>query len=283
MTGYKKLLAANTSGYGGYDLRTALEHIAALGYPCVEIAAMAGLVEHVRQVQMTSREVRNVRSLLDDFGLHTNAFSAHLFLNRPGAAEMFLPRMDFAREIGASIINTKAGKADGLDTFLKNMGRLIRHAEEIGIVIGLETHGDIVDHGADAVEAIRGFDSKHVVLNYDFGNVYQNSIQSVDPADDFETAFPVVGHLHLKDLVLDGETWRMCPIGAGSIDYDRIFSFLGTLSGAIPLTVDLPLNLIISTNYPVRVMHRPLEIEEIDRVLRESLNFISEKLLSRDE
>lgn len=43
---------------------------------------------------------------------------------------------------------------------------LVRRAEEIDIVIGLETHGDIVSHGAAALEAVGRFGPR-VILNYD--------------------------------------------------------------------------------------------------------------------
>lgn len=278
MDRYLELLAANTSAYGGYDLNVALEHIASLGYKRVEIAAIYGLTEHITQNQLTSQEALKVKTIMNQNGLKSTAFSAHLFLNRPDAVELFLPRMDFAKEIGASIINTKAGAPSGLDQFLRNMEQLIRHAEKIGIIIGLETHGDIVDHGNSAVEAVQRFRTDRVILNYDFGNVLINSRGKIDPAADFNLIMDQVGHLHLKDAVKENAIWRWTSIGQGTIDYPSIFTGIKKLSNPLPLTVDLPLSLVQNDGAPAKPIEHYLSLAEIDTVMKDSLQLTTSYL-----
>ena len=239
MSDRRRFPAANTSAYAGYDLAVALERIAAQGYRRVEIAAMVGIAEHLTQEQLTMREAVRVRGLLRQNGLENVAFSAHLHLHRADAVKLFLPRLDFAGEIGASIVNTKAGPPSDADAFRRNMEALVRHAEKIGITIGLETHGDIVTHGRAAVEAVRSLASPHVILNYDFGNVFVNSSAGVDPAADYELIRDEVGHLHLKDVVERDGLWQMCAVGAGSIDYVRVLEIVRRMPCPPPMTVEI--------------------------------------------
>jgi len=278
MDRYAELLAANTSAYGGYALSTALEHIAALGYRRVEIAAMYGLVEHITQEQLTTKHAAEVKSMMKQNGLKSTAFSAHLYLNRSDAVDLFLPRMDFAKVIGASIINTKAGAPSGLDQFLHNMEKLIRHAEDIDLRIGLETHGDIVDYGSAAVEAVRRFPTDLVLLNYDFGNVLINSRGTVDPAADFNKIQEAVGHLHLKDAAKVDGMWQWTAIGQGSIDYSPVWAGIKQLSAPLPLTVDLPLSLAQKDGAPAQPRTDLLHLAEIDRIMGDSRHFIMKGL-----
>ncbi len=278
MDRYLELLAANTSAYGGYDLNVALEHIASLGYHRVEIAAMYGLTEHISQNQLTPKEALKVKTIMKQNGLKNTAFSAHLFLNRPDAVELFLPRMDFAKEIGASIINTKAGAPSGLEQFLRNMEQLIRHAEKIDIIIGLETHGDIVNHGKLAAEAVQRFQSNQVILNYDFGNVLINSRGETDPAADFELITDQVGHLHLKDAVKGNTLWRWTSIGQGAIDYQKILTGIKQLPHPLPLTVDLPLSIVLDDNAEAKPLQHFLSLAEIDCIMKDSFQFITSHL-----
>lgn len=278
MNRYLELLAANTSAYGGYDLNVALEHIASVGYKRVEIAAIYGLTEHISQDQLTSKEALKVKRIMNQNGLKNTAFSAHLFLNRPDAVELFLPRMDFAKEIGALIINTKAGAPSGLDQFFRNMEQLIRHAEKIDIIIGLETHGDIVDYGKSAVEAVQRFQTDRVILNYDFGNVLINSRGKIDPAADFNLIMDQVGHLHLKDAVKENAFWRWTSIGQGTIDYQGIFAGIKSLPNPLPLTVDLPLGIVLNENAEAKPLAHFLNLAEIDAIMKDSFQYISRYL-----
>ncbi|MGQ9779773.1 MAG: sugar phosphate isomerase/epimerase family protein [Bacillota bacterium] len=268
-------LAANTSAYAGYDLEVALAHIAAIGYRRVEIAAMVGIVEHVTQDRLTAAEARRIRGLLRAHGLETVAFSAHLFLAREGAAEAFLPRLEFAKELGAEIVNTKAGDPAFMATFLRNMEILLKHAERLGLKIGLETHGDIVTHGRAAVEAVARFATPSLILNYDFGNVLVNSRGTVDPAADFAAIATEVGHLHFKDVLPVGDSWQMVAVGSGVIDFEKVFATLARLPRTIPATVDLPLGLVLTKDAQVRLLETPRSLAEIDEILCASLEFIA--------
>ena len=64
-------LGMNTVLFGGSDLRTALQHVAWAGYRHVELAAIAGMCEHVklgRRYRPGEGAARGVRAAADGDG-----------------------------------------------------------------------------------------------------------------------------------------------------------------------------------------------------------------------
>ncbi len=278
MDQYSNLIAASTSSYASYSLPVALEHIAKIGYNQVEIAAIVNLIEHIKQENLTEKKVNRVYYLLKRNGLKTIAFSAHLSLSQKDAVSKFKPRMDFAKAIGASIINTNAGPVSQLTSFLQNMEELVKYAEEIDISIGLETHGDIINYGMSAVQTVKQFGSKRVILNYDFGNVFTSSVAKIDPANDFNNIANLVGHIHLKDIIKRNNFWYMCTIGDGLINYSKILNRIKKLPKPIPVTIEIPLCLKLNKNAEPIVIDKIIKLDLIDKVLRNSLSYVRKKL-----
>lgn len=66
--------------------------------------------------------------------------------------------------------NTNSGPIERLDVFHKNMSRLIEVAEKWNVIIGLESHGDIVNTAKDSIHIFKRYDHPLVRLNYDTGN-----------------------------------------------------------------------------------------------------------------
>jgi len=278
MNQYNELIAASTSSYANYSLPVALEHIAKIGYKQVEIAAIVNLVEHIKQEDLTEKQANRVRNLLNQNGLKTTALSAHLPLSQKDAVTKFKLRMDFAKSIGASIANTNAGPVSQIASFLKNMEELVSYAEEIKIMIGLETHGDIINHGKSAVQAIKQFASKQIILNYDFANVFTNSFGKVDPADDFNNIADLVGHMHIKDIIKRNNFYYMCTIGEGLINYNKILNIVRQLHKPIHITIEIPLCLELNKDAKAKVMDKIIKLDLVDEVLGNSLKYVRKNL-----
>jgi hypothetical protein len=59
-------------------------------------------------------------------------------LGLPESDTVFARRMDFARALGAKIINTNAANRRNADGFSHNIQILAAHAERLDMIIGLE-------------------------------------------------------------------------------------------------------------------------------------------------
>lgn len=117
------------------------------------------------------------------------------------------------------------------------------------------------------MEAVRRFRSERVLLNYDFGNVLINSRGAVDPADDFSEIKDGIGHLHLKDVLRIDGMWQWTAIGEGTINYAAIWARLKELPTPLPMTVDLPLNLVQRDGAPAEPRADLLSLSEIDSIM----------------
>lgn len=69
---------------------------------------------------LTKRELYRINQLLEQNGLSNTAFSGHIFISNKNTVDIFKPRMEFAKAIGAKIINTKAGPISEIKSIYEN-------------------------------------------------------------------------------------------------------------------------------------------------------------------
>src|SRR4029077_3213868 len=94
----------NTVLFGSADLRTALQHVAWAGYRNVELAAIAGMCEHVR----IGEDVGAAKALLAECGLEPTAMEA-----ATNDRERLRGLFALARELGIGIVNIGSGGKTG--------------------------------------------------------------------------------------------------------------------------------------------------------------------------
>src|SRR5204862_7422248 len=94
----------NTVLFGGSDLRTALQHVAWAGYRYVELAAIAGMCEHVK----LGEDLGAVKAMLAEFELQPTAMEA-----ATNDRERLRGLFALARELGIGIVNIGSGGKTG--------------------------------------------------------------------------------------------------------------------------------------------------------------------------
>ena len=143
-------LGCNTILFGRADLPTALQHIAWAGYSFVELAAVAGMCEHIR-IDMTPDERATVRRLLADHELTATAIEAAT-TDRGRLEAVFA----LAADLGVPIVNIGSGGKTGDEqstiAAIDNIGVLARLAGENGIKLAVKPHvGQAIYNGATAL------------------------------------------------------------------------------------------------------------------------------------
>lgn len=152
----------------------------------------------------------------DPFRAVTAGFEEHLEL---------IPRAaDAARLFGAPMLRCFAflGRGDYRDVRapilarLRSAGeRLARHAP--GLRFGLENeHTTYVRTAEEVADAVRALGDPFDVL-WDPGNAFVAGERR--PTLGFEAVAGLVGHIHVKDPLPDGDGLRFVPLGQGAIDY----------------------------------------------------------------
>lgn len=276
----EKIISVGTLVYDGYDLKTALENLSQLGIRYVELDSIKGLFEHIRPKDFKDEKVRDkIKGLLQEFHLSCVSFSAHMDLTTAGAISEFERRMLFARELGVKIINTIAGPSEKLNIFYKNISSIDKMAKSLGLIIALETHGDIISH-SESKKVLEKIASSNIKINYDFVNVAQLTKKRINLREDFASILNWVAHLHLKDIVLKEDIWDFTEIGKGEINYPEIFQLLGDCQRNIPVSIELPLRLRVSTKgCPWKTESIP-KIEIINYIVKRSFQYVK-KLLEK--
>jgi L-ribulose-5-phosphate 3-epimerase len=216
-------LAGHTNTYHTYGLEEALEGIAGAGYRHVELTAVPGWTEHVR---LNGSD--ELRRQLDAHGLTPVSISAHSDLTTREGLEHGVKAVRWAADYGIPIVNTAIGGHASQDederAFLQNIGELADVAEQAGVVVALEIHGDIMASGAKTLPLLERIGRDSIKVNYDTANV---EFYSGDLAvDDLGQVAPHLAHVHLKDTTGGKGNWNFPALGTGTVDFARVLEIL---------------------------------------------------------
>lgn len=275
----ERIVSISAAPYDGYEFPRVLESLASIGATHVEPAFIVGYTEPFDESAFTPDKARQYAAWLREHGLRCHAFSSHIDLGRPDALKVFLSRMDFARAIGARVINTNAAHRSHEKRFFENIEPLARHAEAIGLNIGLENPGDgsdnLLNTASDGPALLAGIGHPRVGLNYDAGNTISHR-PGIVPADDALAAMPLCLHTHIKAVRTDANGYFFTPLGQGSIDCARILRAVAQTD--LNLSIEIPMRLHrLPDAQPSRAPYR-VPLADIEAVLRPALAFVHEHL-----
>ena len=230
-------LAGHTNSYHTYGFDEALGGIAEAGYKHVELSAVPGWTEHVS----LDDDPAAVRRKLDGYGLTAVSLSAHSDLTTPEGLEHGLKGVRWAADYGLPIVNTAVGGHQSADeneaAFLGNIGRLADAAEDAGVVVALEIHGDIMASSTETLPLLDKIGRDSVKVNYDTANVEYYSGDTA--VEDLPKIAPHLAHVHLKDTTGGKGNWNFPAIGEGSVDFARVLEILRNAGYTGPYSVEI--------------------------------------------
>jgi sugar phosphate isomerase/epimerase len=277
-----RIISISAAPYDGYEFPAMLDSIASCGAQYVEPAFIVGYTKPFDESSFNLSKVPQYATWLKQSGLQCSAFSAHIDLGQPGSDEIFARRMDFARALGARIINTNAAKRTNAEGFFRHLQILAAHAERLELMIGLENPGNGEDNlfnlAGDGLGLLERIGSPYVRLNYDAGNTASHRPGQVDPAEDALVAMPGCGHIHLKDVQARSDGYYFVPIGEGDIDCARILQALKSRPD-LNLAIEIPLRFHRNLAAQPCRNESTVNISEIESALRKSLDFVHRKLV----
>ena len=276
----ERIVSISGAPYDGHPVPAMLASMAACGATHVEPAFIVGYTEAFDESSFTPAQAQQWQRWLADSGMACHAFSSHIDLGRDDAVEVFRGRMDFARALGAEVINTNAAARKLKKRFFANIEILARHAEAIGLKIGLENPGDgsdnLLNTASDGAGLLADIGSPMVGLNYDAGNTISHRPDGVVPADDALAAMAQCLHTHIKDVRKDANGYFFTPLGQGQIDCARILRAVGQTD--LNLSIEIPMRLHrLPSAQPSRSPYR-VPLGDIEAVLKPALAFVNQHL-----
>jgi sugar phosphate isomerase/epimerase len=274
-----RIVSISGAPYDGHPVPAMLASMAACGARYIEPAFIVGYTEVFDESAFTPAQAQQWQRWLADSGMACHAFSSHIDLGRDDAVDVFRGRMDFARALGAEVINTNAAARKLKKRFFANIEVLARHADDIGLKIGLENPGDgsdnLLNTAGDGPALLADIGHDMVGLNYDAGNTISHR-PTVVPADDALEAMPLCLHTHIKDVRADANGYFFTPLGQGSIDCARILHAVAQTK--LNLSIEIPLRLHRLANaQPSRAPYR-VPLGDIEAVLKPALAFVHKHL-----
>lgn len=234
-----RIVSVSTMAFDGYSLETALDELAALGVKHVEPASVDKVFQHLVEEDFCPARANWLRKELNVRGLSCLSLSAHMDLTGPDSVERFHRRLEFARNVGARCVNSIAGPTGRLDVFKRNIPTIADRARDLGVVVALENHGDLLDRGQQILEFIREINHPAIRVNYDTGNAWYYSKGAIDPAEELTLVAPVVAHVHMKSPKIAEGLLRWVALGDGALDLSGLARVLRERMPGVPVSYEL--------------------------------------------
>lgn len=224
----------------GYTLEEALMMVKESGFDYAELSSIVNMCEHIDPKKITPEYAEEIKALLEKTDVKCYAMSGHVDLTIDEQFEDFLKKIEFAGRIGAKIINTNSGPIERRSIFDKNMLKIIEVAERWDVIIGLESHGDIIGTAKDSIDIFRAYNHPLVRFNYDTGNTLFYCNGNIKIEEDIKYSLEYLSHIHLKDIKINGNNVEYCPIGDGDVNFEKVFEVLKDYGKAIPCGLEIP-------------------------------------------
>ncbi len=262
----------------GYTLEEALELVKLSGFEYAELSSIVNMCEHIDPKKITDEYIEQIIELLSKTGIKCHAVSGHVDLTIEEQFQDFLKKIEFAGKIGAKIINTNSGPLERIEIFHKNMVKIIEHAERYNVIIGLESHGDIIGTAKDSIHIFKRYNHPLVRLNYDTGNTYFYCNGNITVEEDIKYGLEYMEHLHLKDIHIGGNQVEYRPIGGGDINFEKVFDVLKDFGKTIPCGLEIPTHVkgVLGAIKPTNV---PMSREAILADVKQSTDYIKKLLV----
>ena len=246
----------STNAYTRFDLLTALEMIAEVGFSGVEIMCDR---PHLYPPEWTEQEFLSLKNALARLKLKvTNLNSFTLY----AIGDVILPswidadpqqrkiRIDhtisclhLAANIGCKNISIPPGGKAGLmpereavSLFKKGLEQVLPAAEAFGVRLLIEPEPRLlIENSSQITSFVSDIPSDYIGINFDIGHFF---CAGENPAAAFENLFPWIGHVHIEDIAADRTHNHLIP-GLGAINFAEVFSVMKQLQYAGDISLEL--------------------------------------------
>ena len=216
----RNALAGHTNSFHTYGREEALAGIAAAGYRTVELTAVEGWTEHVD----LDADTAELRARLAHYGLEPVVLSGHSDLTTDEGLAYGIKAVRWGADYGLPVMNTAIGghcEPGGERVRVPGQHRALADAaDDAGVDVALEIHGDIMASGARTLPLLERIGHPRIKVAYDTGNCeFYGDVKAVD---DLAAMVPYLANVHLKDHRGGKGDWDFPAPGDGTVDFASI-------------------------------------------------------------
>ncbi len=210
-------LGVNSVLFRDFAFETAAEHIAKAGYDGVEIAAIAGMCEHL-DLDRWEAQADDLQATMDRHDLE--------WLSTEVAAldeTRLRPAFEACAELGIPVVNVgPGGESDvegSLEASIDKLAAMAELADEYGVTLCVKAHvGQSIYDTPTTLRAIEAIDSPGFGIDMDPSHIYRAGEAPEEAVADVVDA---MGHIHIRDCPgrsPDPGTIQEQACGRGDID-----------------------------------------------------------------
>ena len=236
----------STNAYTRFDLLTALEMIAEIGFSGVEIMCDQ---PHLYPPEWRDQQILILKDALARLKLKvTNLNSFTLYAvgdvvlpswidadlqQRQIRIEHTIRCLQLASELGGKNISIppggKAGllpEREALTLFKDGLEQVLPLAEAAGVRLLIEPEPLLlIENTSQIASCVSDMSSDNLGINFDIGHFF---CAKENPAKAFEKLFPWIGHVHIEDIAADRSHNHLIP-GLGAINFEEVFAAMARL------------------------------------------------------
>lgn len=221
---------------GRYTFEEFLQYASETGFNGIEISTSPGV--HKNSMPLTSENIVKIKGLLAKYNLEPFAVSGYNDFVQKDDKELArqIEKLEntcrLAKEVSAKVVRVFGGepkegidKRDAVRLIIEGFREMVRRAEKLGIILGLENHGDITNDARVELEILEGVGSDYLRLTVDTSNYYWYGNSLKDIEEFFRLVAPYTVHTHLKDGSAKGgirDRYLSLALGEGEINL-RLF------------------------------------------------------------
>lgn len=279
MSVMKDNFSISTVAYSGHSIETALDAICSLGVFNIELALIQGAVYDLDEEGVNEQIVAQIRMQLNQRKMRATSLAAHCDMTLENCNTLLLKRVKLTRLLDCPRLIIYAPRDGSLADFQSSAAEAIKLAEVENIKILIENVGDqqpymLNDH-QDFVSVMQAYTSNSLGINFDPGNLAShrpganlllNTIESLDIAE----------HIHLKDVILEGDSYHFCSIGSGICEYHKLFHYIAKRKKIPFFSIEAPFSLIRKTDGQALLKPKDelCSVDEITKHLKQSITMI---------
>jgi len=232
------ILGANSVLFGGYDLSTAMQHLAWAGYQGVELSAIKGMCEHLN-LDTWREEAAAIKRMAGEYGLALTAMEVASL-----AEDRLAQAFQAGAELGIPVVNVGPGGKSGVEEDFKRqteiIARMADRAAQYGVTLCVKAHvGACIYNTPTTLRAMAEITSPGFWIDMDPSHIYR---AGEDPVEALRQVIHRVKHIHIRDCVpREGGPGlpELQACGRGNVD------LLGYLKVLLDANYEGPVNLEI--------------------------------------
>jgi sugar phosphate isomerase/epimerase len=195
---------------GRYTFEEFLEYASSTGFDGIEISTSPGV--HKNSLPLVPENVPKIKELLKKYNLEPFAVSGYNDFVQKDIGELTrqIEKLEntckLAREVSAKVVRAFGGepkeginRKDAIKLIIEGFREMVKRAERLGIILGLENHGDLTNDARVELEILEGVGSEYLRLTVDTSNYYWYGNNLKDIEEFFKLVAPYTVHTHLKD------------------------------------------------------------------------------------